>query len=250
MDLVMGWRFFSRLPSGPSAHEAPDLARMAPVLAPVSVLIGLGPALLVFVLALIDMPVLPATVLGLVALALVTGAMSEDAIADSFDGLWGGHDAARRLQIMHDSTHGTYGVMAIVGSFALRMSLLAALFVASPVGGVILWIAAQMLARQASLWLPFRLATARADGAGNAAGELPARPFGVGLVIAAILFAIGAGPFIGILGLIAAFIAGGGIALIWSRICSAKVNGFTGDLIGGAQALVEIGLLGTFILFI
>lgn len=249
MDMVMGWRFFSRLPSGSSDHEPPSLTRIAPILGPVSLLIGLGPALLIFLLALVGMPVLPATAFGIAALALVTGAMSEDAIADSFDGLWGGHDPARRLEIMHDSTQGTFGVLAIVGFFALRMSLLAALFVSSPVGGVMLWVAAQILARQASLWLSFRLATARSDGVGHAAGQLPARPFGTGLAVALVLFVVGVAPFVGFSGLLVSLIVAAGTALFWDRICVAKVGGYTGDLIGGLQALVEIGLLSTFILF-
>ena len=80
-DLVMGWRFYSRLPSGAAPHEPPALARMAPVLPLVSLLVGLGPALCVLGLALVGMPLLPATVLGLIALVLITGAMAEDAVA-------------------------------------------------------------------------------------------------------------------------------------------------------------------------
>ncbi len=249
-DLIMGWRFFSRLPSGSSEHEPPDLSRMAPMLPIVSLLIGLGPALLVFFLALVGMPLLPATVLGLIALALVTGAMTEDAIADTFDGLWGGHDPARRLDIMRDSRHGTYGVMAIVAYFAMRMSLLAALFVNSAVGGVVLWIAAQILARQVSLWLPCRLNAARADGAGHAAGKLPARSFGLGIAVALVLFAVTAVPMAGIFGTLLALLLAAAMAFIWEQVCTRKVGGYTGDLIGALQALVEILILGTFILMI
>ena len=45
---------------------------------------------------------------------ILTGALHEDGLADSADGLWGGRDAKRRLAIMKDSSIGSYGVLAIV----------------------------------------------------------------------------------------------------------------------------------------
>jgi adenosylcobinamide-GDP ribazoletransferase len=36
--------------------------------------------------------------------------LHEDGLADCADGFWGGHDAARRLEIMKDSRIGAYGV--------------------------------------------------------------------------------------------------------------------------------------------
>lgn len=50
----------------------------------------------------------------LAAHALVTGAMHEDGLADTADGLWGGWDKARRLEIMKDSHIGSYGVALIL----------------------------------------------------------------------------------------------------------------------------------------
>ena len=42
----------------------------------------------------------------LTGLVLLTGAMHEDGLADTADGLWGGNDAARRLDIRKDSRIG------------------------------------------------------------------------------------------------------------------------------------------------
>src|SRR6266498_4737757 len=65
-----------------------------------------------------------ATIVGLAAMVAVTGALHEDGLADSADGLWGGWDPAGRLAIMRDSRVGTYGVMAVVTVLALRTALL------------------------------------------------------------------------------------------------------------------------------
>ncbi|MEL6640743.1 MAG: adenosylcobinamide-GDP ribazoletransferase, partial [Pseudomonadota bacterium] len=54
------------------------------------------------------------TALLLIATAVViTGALHEDGLADSADGLWGGWDKTRRLEIMKDSSIGAYGVLAL-----------------------------------------------------------------------------------------------------------------------------------------
>ncbi len=61
----------------------------------------------------------------LAAQAMITGAMHEDGLADTADGLWGGWDKARRLEIMKDSHIGTYGVMALILTVLVRWSALA-----------------------------------------------------------------------------------------------------------------------------
>lgn len=249
-DFLMGLRFFSRLPTGSGEHEAPDFNRMAPALGLVSIAIAMGPAVLVLLLAWLEVPLLLAVVIGIAALALVTGAMTEDALADGFDGLWGGHDRERRLEIMHDSRHGTYGVLTIVVFFAARMSVLVALYVAEPVGAIAVWVAAQVLARQAALWLPLKLPPARQDGAGYSAGLMSGRMFWIGMTIALVIGGLGILPFAGIFGTLAGLVVGGMVVAGWTHLCAKKVGGFTGDLTGALNGLVEIVLLTTFIIFV
>ena len=55
-----------------------------------------------------------AAAIAIAAQIFATGALHEDGLADSADGLWGGWDKARRLAIMKDSRIGTYGVLALV----------------------------------------------------------------------------------------------------------------------------------------
>jgi adenosylcobinamide-GDP ribazoletransferase len=65
-----------------------------------------------------------ATVAALAAMIAVTGALHEDGLADTADGLWGGWNPAQRLAIMRDSRIGTYGVVALIVVLGLRASLL------------------------------------------------------------------------------------------------------------------------------
>ena len=75
----------------------------------------------------------PALAAGLVLAiqVIVTGAMHEDGLADSADGLWGGWTRARRLEIMRDSRIGTYGVLALVLVTGLRWAALTAIILPS-----------------------------------------------------------------------------------------------------------------------
>ena len=58
--------------------------------------------------------------------------MHEDGLADTADGLWGGWDRARRLEIMKDSHIGSYGVIALLLSFQGVGPRFGCLFEASP----------------------------------------------------------------------------------------------------------------------
>ncbi|GAB1362621.1 hypothetical protein MASR1M32_18570 [Rhodobacter sp.] len=66
------------------------------------------------VLLALGVPAGPAAAATLAVLALVTGALHEDGLADTADGLLGGRDAARRLEIMKDSRIGGFGALALV----------------------------------------------------------------------------------------------------------------------------------------
>jgi adenosylcobinamide-GDP ribazoletransferase len=68
-----------------------------------------------------------ASLLAILTAILLTGALHEDGLADTADGLGGGRDAAHRLAIMKDSRIGTYGVLALGFCTALKLASLTAL---------------------------------------------------------------------------------------------------------------------------
>lgn len=247
-DFVMALRFFSRLPAGRAPHRPPNLDRMAPILPFASLVIGLGPAALMLVLAWLGLPAGVAAVIGTLAMVIVTGAMADDALADAADGLFGGRDPQHRLEIMRDSRHGTYGVLAIVGFFALRVFAYAALLSHGALDGGALMLAAFVLGRSGGLWVA-RLSPARLDGAAATAGRANPLPLAVGLGVAMTLTLILGAPFVGHAGWMAAFV----IALLavggWSLMCRRLVSGQTGDLIGAGMAICESAALIGFLLF-
>lgn len=245
-DFVMAVRFFSRLPVGRHAHEAPELNRIAMALPLASLAIGIGPAALLVICVLGGLPPLFSAFLAVAAFALVSGAMSEDAIADSLDGLFGGQTPERRLDILKDSRHGTYGVLAIVFVVGLKAAALSVIAARNPFGATLVWLAATMLARSGALYLALALPPARKTGAAAAAGQVLRNGFAVGLVFASVIAMALAAPFTGLLGLLVAMVLCIPLIWGWTRLCEKLVGGQTGDLVGGLQAVLEIALLGTF----
>lgn len=247
-DLIMALRFFSRLPTGTSPHEKPDLSRIARVLPVAALLIGLLPVLPIFGVHL-GLPPYFAATLAVAVMVIVGGGMMEDALADAADGLFGGTTPERRLAILKDSRHGTYGVAALCLFLLLRVTAVGAVAATSPLAAAGLWLAANLLGRNAGLWLAVTLPPARSDGASAAAGALPRRAFLVGAALAVVLAALFAAPFAGIPAVALAVLATAFVTYGWTRLCARLIGGKTGDLIGAAGSLGEIAALSVLLIF-
>jgi adenosylcobinamide-GDP ribazoletransferase len=249
-DLVMGVRFFSRLPTGNRPHERPDLNRIAVALPFASLVIGAMPALLLLGGGLGGLPKLFVAGLAVGASVLVTGAMAEDAIADAADGLFGGTNPARRLEIMKDSRHGTYGVAALCLFLLLRVSALAALAEADPLAAAAIWLGVTLMARSGALWLSLTLPAARPDGISATAGRVSRPAFLMGILFALILGLMLTAPAAGLVGFVMAAALVALLAWGWGEFCKQMVGGQTGDLIGALQALLEVAALAAFLMFV
>lgn len=180
---------------------------------------------------------LPAAVAAGVVLGaqiIVTGAMHEDGLADTVDGLWGGWTRARRLEIMKDSAIGTYGVLALLLSVGLRWTALATLL---PLGGEAV-IAAAILSRAVLSPIMAALPHARSEGLSHRIGRPDRHAVAACLLIAVALGWALIGPVI----IGALFCASLPVALI-AIIARARIGGQTGDILGAAQQLAEIGIL-------
>ncbi|NJD24520.1 MAG: adenosylcobinamide-GDP ribazoletransferase [Betaproteobacteria bacterium] len=132
-------RFFTRLPVpawvGHSAEALNHSARYFPA---VGLIVG-GIGALVYLAALQLWPQPVAVLLSMAATIYATGAFHEDGLSDAVDGLGGGWDRARILEIMKDSRVGSFGVaalwLALTGKFVLLATLDAALVPLALVAG-------------------------------------------------------------------------------------------------------------------
>lgn len=180
---------------------------------------------------------LPPGISAMLALACqvaLTGAMHEDGLADSLDGLWGGWTKERRLEIMKDSHIGAFGVTGLILTFALRWQILVHLMAAglSPFAALVVLAAAS---RVSMVGLMAALPRARDNGLSATVG----RP---GAVTTGIAFLLGLGIAFVALGLnavpLALAMAFAGAA--WARIAMRRIGGQTGDILGAGQVLTEM----------
>ena len=121
-ELIVSLKFLTRLPI-PFARtiDAPPLAQAMRMFAVAGVFIGCFNAAFLVGLRLLHIPDLTAATLTCAAGLMITGALHEDGLADTVDGLFGGQTAERRLEIMKDSRIGTYGASALMLAILLRV---------------------------------------------------------------------------------------------------------------------------------
>jgi adenosylcobinamide-GDP ribazoletransferase len=229
--------FLTRIPVPFGPDEAPRLAAAAPWFPAVGAGVGaLGGGVLALA-ALIPGAETSgvAAAVGLAATVVVTGALHEDGLADTADGLGVLGDRTRRLEVMRDSRIGTFGAVALLVWLLVGWSALRPLDTAD---AVLALVAAGALSRWAILVHALLGRPARPDGAihalrvGTVAGV-------VATVVAASVALLALGPGTGAIALGVAALAGGGVAAGVHR----GIGGITGDTCGAAAALAQVAVL-------
>mgnify|MGYP000719427802 CR=1 FL=1 len=241
-DIAASLGLLTRLPVKVDADLAMTRSAAATWAYPVVGLLLGGFALGVFMVCyVLGLPPLVALVLVLGGQIILTGAMHEDGLADSADGLWGGWTVERRLEIMKDSSIGVYGVCAIAVILLLKATALATL-VMSPLFALALFGGAA-LSRAGMVVLMHALPAARGGGLGQSVGKPPLRS-----VLIAIGIACGATVLLGVsighvwaalLMIVVTGVAAWGCA----QIARAKIKGFTGDILGATQQVCDVAAL-------
>ncbi|UJS21272.1 MAG: adenosylcobinamide-GDP ribazoletransferase [Candidatus Brocadia sp.] len=69
-------------------------------------------------------PSLIADALIVLIFIMITGAMHLDGLADTCDGIWGGWNKEKRLEIMKDSRIGSFGAIGLIGMIGLKYACL------------------------------------------------------------------------------------------------------------------------------
>jgi adenosylcobinamide-GDP ribazoletransferase len=165
-----------------------------------------------------------------------TGALHEDGLADSADGLWGGQDPARRLEIMKDSHIGSYGVLALGLALILRWSALTVLIGAGWLLGPL--IAAATLSRAPMAVLAAALPNARGAGLSSHVGRPGQDTATLAVALAVLLALLSVGWT-----MLAPALWTALAAIAVAALAKAKIGGQTGDILGASQQIGEIAAL-------
>ena len=231
--LLVAFQFLTRLPVPAVRGFTPDLVSRSTRYYPiVGALVGGICALAYLGAAQVWGGVLPALLAAAVGV-LVTGAFHEDGLADTFDGLGGATDPARRLEIMKDSRIGTYGALGLGLVLALKVAALSRLPPPLAAAGLV---CAHAGARSAAV-----LAMAALKPVGQSAKWSPDRLRPLEPVLAVLL---GAVP-LALLGLQAAPALAVAAALATLPALAARrlIGGYTGDILGAVEQMFELGFI-------
>ena len=177
-----------------------------------------------------------AVVVCVVVSILLTGALHEDGLADTFDGFYGGFDTERKLTIMKDSRIGTYGSAALFSALALKITLLLELANNGQVISALL--VAYPLSRAMAIThgqdLPY------VSAPGKSKSDPLAKPMSTGNLIFTVIcgaLALLLFPLVSAIAVIISVV----IARILLRLWMKKhIQGFTGDCLGAAQQFQEL----------
>ncbi len=180
---------------------------------------------------------------------LVTRALHIDGLADTLDGLMGGHDHSSRLAIMKDSRLGTAGALGIFFVLAIKYVAFNNLFESEKVAALL---TAPVLARWSQTLMVFKANYGREAGMGKAfVGHLRAS----GMAAASAL-AIGLSAFVvvrlDVLSVVLIVSLVVGVVLItflgrWYLV--RKLGGVTGDAIGAVSEVNEVLVFLLFVVF-
>jgi adenosylcobinamide-GDP ribazoletransferase len=232
-DLRIGISLCTRFPIGTSASlDGGEVARASWVFPVAGILVGLAGALAYWIAIRLNVAPIPAAALALAATMALTGAMHEDGLADSFDGL-GGKTREKKLEIMRDSRIGTFGTLALVITLLLRWSTLAD--IAEPRYVAIALVCANASARAGMTAFMHLVPLARADGLSSGAGRPPGQCVAAALAIGIFCLLFGFGAKGAMISLLLLALAG----IITARIAVRQMGGQTGDVLGAFEQVGE-----------
>lgn len=231
--LIGAIRFFTRLSlPGPHGHSSASLERAMRYFPVAGLVVGLLAAL-TYTLAALFWPKTLAVLAAIALAILLTGALHEDGWCDTVDGFGGSTSRERVLEIMRDSSVGSYGALGLAvllfGRFFVLLEIDAA------------WVAPALVAGHAVSRLCATVVMARLEYV-RALGK--ASPFIHRLTSGDLVLA-------GLPALLpcwwlprASALAGlvlAGLATLWlARLCKRRLGGYTGDCLGATQQAAEL----------
>lgn len=232
--------FLTQAPVGGAPPAMPRALRAFPI---AGGLIGLAGGVFLVILTAVGVPAIICGFLTLAALALLTGALHEDGLADTADGLGGGASRDDKLRIMADSRLGSYGAVALILTLAIKATALAQISMMSGQLGIIFaLVAAGSASRLAPVAVLWALPPARPDGLGHTAGR-PDIFTVAGAAVAALVMILPAFLTYGADRVVTGALIAAFVVAVLCRIASVQIGGQTGDIAGASVILSETAIL-------
>ncbi len=238
IDIPAAFTLLTRIPLPVDHAKTGERAARAAWAYPfVGAVLGLIAGTIALALAALGVQTGMAASAALGTLMLLTGALHEDGLSDCADGLGGGTTIQRRLEIMKDSRIGAFGAAALGIAILARWSGYDAVVT---VDWIWAFIAVGAASRLPMVLVMYGMPLARPGGLAATVGLVTAPV----AIIATLLTLILCVASIGLLALPTMAIA----VLVCLPLCYLawrRIEGYTGDILGGCQQIGEIAALAT-----
>jgi adenosylcobinamide-GDP ribazoletransferase len=234
MRFFVALQFLTRIPLKHIDPLPGDwLVRAAKYLPLVGGLIGIATGGIILLSSHVFPAPLP-VILGLAFAILLTGGLHEDGLADTADAFGGGSTRERCLEIMKDSRIGTYGVLALIVTLALKATALSGVDPLTAAKAVIAGFAG---ARAAAVLALAGLSYAGGEVAKSSrtTSEMTGNEIAVTVVTALIFGFLCLSPLV----FLASAVFAGVAATIVALIAHQKIGGYTGDVLGAVEQIYE-----------
>jgi adenosylcobinamide-GDP ribazoletransferase len=233
--LLTAVQYFTRIrvPAwvGHAQEQLAGAVRYFPV---VGLIVGASGAATLWLAAQVLPAPLPA-ILATVVTVLMTGAIHEDGLADTCDGLGGGATRERALEIMKDPRIGAFGAIALILMLLLKISALSVMPVWTAMAALV---SAHAFSRFCAVLVSF---AGRYVGSAERSRAAPVvQRVTIGDVLIAAVFGLPALVLCGRAAIIAVVVALVLLGLLF-RWCVQRIGGYTGDTLGAAQQITETG---------
>jgi adenosylcobinamide-GDP ribazoletransferase len=232
--LISATAFLTRAPLPKGTGSSLLIGKALPWFPVVGAAIGALVGAVVYAGLVIGVPGYVAAAVAVAVSLLVTGALHEDGLADTFDGIGSGRRGDDAIEIMRDPRIGTFGAAALLVSLLLQIVALGSLNQSTVIRAAV---AAYAASRGfAALALHLRLAS----GTGLATGYTNAARPGSRIIgfIGGVTIAVVALP--DHWWVLAAALGTGGLMAWWAQ---RRIGGITGDVIGAIQQVTLVTIL-------
>ena len=239
-DILITTAFFTRIPIKFTTNHNRVLMQACWCFPVIGAAIGLLGSAFLYLLLAFHIPVPISAIITIGFFIILTGALHEDGLADTADGLGGGADKKSRIEKMRDSKIGSYGVLAIVSLTLIKVNAIITLVTGKPFEiAMFSIICAHSISRFGIIFIPYFSSLASDEGLAWFAGK----PKSIGVIgsflITSIFILLLLPPDQALLSIILAMVSVGTVGLLATR----KIKGYTGDILGAAQQVSETTIL-------
>ncbi len=241
-NLLLAIQFLTIVPLKIKSVEEENLSASLIYFPLVGVLLGVFLAGISNILVILHFQEIISNILLVISLAVLTGGINLDGLADTYDAILSGRDKEDMLRMMRDPHIGVMGLLSVISVFLLKISFLTSLNITAKPAALVL---SCLLSRWALVLLMFFFPYARVEGK----AKIFMQNINLKIVIPATLVTLCFSLIIMRLdGVYLILIA----ALSGYLICNSvkrRIGGITGDTLGAVSELIEVIVLLSICLF-